>query len=164
MLLVGWGIFSLVASTGVFNNLTESQVSKIENQIIPDNKEITVTARTSGTSCEQLCQNLIIDVNLPVDTEKYTTNDLSSIFKAIPQALDSLSNEKNNIQVCFDTNDDWAINFFDDLETSEEKALIEKLTATQLPKPEFGNPEEGGYHFGMGGCLNLTMEDLRSVK
>lgn len=161
VLLFGLGVFWLISSTGVFNNLSDEQVAEIQRQITPNNSNIKVTASTSGTSCEQLCQNFIVRMVLPEESDDYSGSDLGYIINNIPVALDNVNGKKDRVDLCFDIEDDmWSLNFSDNDFTPTEKALTDRLAEIGVPKPEYGHPEEGGYNF-INGCMSVMVEDIR---
>lgn len=161
ILIFGLGVFWLISSTGVFNNLSDEQVTKIQKQITPVDSNIKVTALTSGTSCEQLCQNFIVRLVLPEDSDDYSGADLGYIINNIPVALDNVNGKKDRVELCFDIEDDmWSLNFSDNDFTTAEKALTDRLTEIGVPKPEYSSPEEGGYNF-INGCISVMVEDIR---
>lgn len=150
--LVGvWAVTSLFGG-----RLNDTQIEEINQnlQAVADETNIAVDVYESGTSCEQLCQNLYINYTLPEDLS-FTSEDVRKNLTVLNSTLSNYPEVGGVLNVCFETSDDPSPDFDTEQPNSLERKLVETFKELGIP-PTLSN----GDYFGVGGCLLLDYEDL----
>lgn len=147
---------------GAFTRFSDEEALQLQQDLSSQTSNIDITVYASGTVCEQLCQELYVNLAIPDNSEDYTTEDISN---AVGNTLTELEkrNKVKDVQFCFDfVSEDFNSN--NNSASYEEQELYDRLENLGFPKADYNKTdEESDLAWTTTDCIELSPEEMKAI-
>lgn len=155
-------IYGVMSVFGVSTRFSDEETLELQKELSSKSSNIDITVYADGAVCEQLCQELYVNLALPDDPDSYNSRDIADVVGNTYSALRERGKMKDTY-FCFDfKSEDFNTN--DNSATPEEQALYDRLDKLGFPKADYDKTdEETDLRWMSYTCLKLSPTEMNKI-